>query len=132
MTKKEKADRIFSKYQRMIAANQFGSVRCSTCPAMVPWKHIDWGHWIVREHMATRYDYRNGGPQCHQCNRVMGGNQYIMSLSINARYGPKTTDALLYKKSSGRSPDIDKIIRVYGKLIKRHESKAKALRQHAL
>lgn len=125
---KEKADKWFSKYQRLRHANRLGVVQCATCPARIHWTAADWGHYIVREHLDYRWNYKNGGPQCRQCNRIMSGNPAMMRKYIvhtYDRYNPPYTEDELHEKVCKlllpSCRDKEKVARVYRKLFKRLE-----------
>ncbi len=86
-TIKKKADKVFSEYIRRKYANTHGDVKCVTCGQWHPIAEMDAGHYISRNHMATRYDERNVFPQCHRCNRFNGGNIPTYSLFLLDRFG---------------------------------------------
>lgn len=48
--------------------------------------------------MSTRFDYRNLGKQCRECNHFEGGKPYHYSIHIDRTWGAGTA-ALLYKLS---------------------------------
>ena len=67
-------DRIFSRYIRLMHANSLGWVQCVTCGIVRRWDdRMDAGHFIPRQHLATRYDLFNVFPQCKDCNRFHDG-----------------------------------------------------------
>ena len=61
------ADTYFSRYIRLIYSN-FGNCTCFTCGTEKPIKSVDNGHYMKREHKATRYHENNCRPQCKTCN----------------------------------------------------------------
>lgn len=68
-------DDIFSEYVRRLHADANGAVQCVTCGIYRRWNdRMDAGHFIIRKHMATRYDIYNVFPQCKECNRELNGN----------------------------------------------------------
>lgn len=87
-------DKVFSEYIRLKNADENGYVKCITCPTVKHWKEIDNGHFISRNHIATRYDERNCNPQCAVCNRFKGGEQYLHGVAIDKKYGSGTANQL--------------------------------------
>jgi hypothetical protein len=85
---KKKADRAFSLYIRQRDKGK----PCITCGE---YKEHDAGHFITRNHEATRYHEQNVHGQCLACNRFQGGKQYEHGLAINRRYGKGTAQKLL-------------------------------------
>jgi hypothetical protein len=61
------ADMYFSRYIRL-KHSENGMCTCYTCGNVLPIKEIDNGHFMKREHKATRYHENNCRPQCKQCN----------------------------------------------------------------
>jgi hypothetical protein len=68
-----KCDRELSRFVRMSAADEGGTVQCVTCGKLAHWQEVDCGHYIKRQHRSTRWDVRNVAPQCRRCNRFAGG-----------------------------------------------------------
>ncbi len=60
---KKKLDHSFSQWIR-IKDSVNGVATCVTCGAKSDWKHMQNGHYIARNHMATRYDEQNCNVQC--------------------------------------------------------------------
>lgn len=67
-------DAVVSKYIRIKYSNVEGELGCFTCYHRGNWKTLDCGHFINREHLATRFLESNLRPQCHTCNRINNGN----------------------------------------------------------
>lgn len=61
------ADTYFSRYIR-IKNSIDGNCTCYTCGVILPIKELDNGHYMKREHKATRYNEHNCRPQCKKCN----------------------------------------------------------------
>lgn len=71
---KAKLDRVFSQYIRlrdMLPGNVF---QCISCGRIKPISQADCGHYINRQHMATRFSEVNCNAQCRSCNRFDEGN----------------------------------------------------------
>ncbi len=61
------ADTYFSRYVRLINSID-GNCTCYTCGGINDIKETDNGHYMKREHKATRYHENNCRPQCKTCN----------------------------------------------------------------
>src|SRR5262245_3303864 len=48
---------------------------CVTCGKELPYEARQCGHFIKRQHKATRWDIRNVAVQCARCNLFLGGAQ---------------------------------------------------------
>jgi hypothetical protein len=94
----KKLDRVFSEYIRQRDADEGGTVSCCTCGRLMFWKESDAGHFVKRQHRATRWNPMNCAPQCQRCNHWMGGRQDDFSRYIIHRYGLKTYDELMSLK----------------------------------
>jgi hypothetical protein len=56
---------------------------------------MDAGHFVSRNHLATRWNEQNVNAQCRKCNRFSSGNQYEHGLAIDRKYGKGTAEKLL-------------------------------------
>lgn len=91
-------DSIFSEYVRRLHADQYGAVQCVTCGIYRRWNdRMDAGHFIPRQHMATRYDIYNVFPQCRTCNRDLAGNIDYFSRYIIQAFGENAVEELKEK-----------------------------------
>lgn len=86
-------DKVFSEYVRRSDCNN-GSARCITCPTILHWTLGDAGHFVTRNHFATRWDRKNVNFQCPACNRFRGGEQHLHGLAIDRKYGKGTAEQL--------------------------------------
>jgi len=69
------ADKWFSKFIRLRAADGNGYVECVTCGRLMFWKrNCHAGHFIVRQWVRTRYHPLNVHPQCCRCNLYLNGS----------------------------------------------------------
>lgn len=67
---KAKLDRVFSEYIRLrdtAGHTKDGYFRCISCGQIKPYSQADCGHYIGRQHMATRYNEINCNAQCRNC-----------------------------------------------------------------
>ena len=79
-------DKVFSEYIRRRDADEYGRVKCCTCPAVAHWAEMDCGHFVSRGNMSTRYDEMNCHAQCKTCNQVNGGEWGTHMKYIADRY----------------------------------------------
>ncbi len=92
-------DRIFSEYVRCIHADANSAVQCVTCGIYRRWNdRMDAGHFIPRQHMATRYDIYNVFPQCKECNRELEGNMGRFTEYLIKAFGENMVEELKEKK----------------------------------
>ena len=61
------ADLYFSRYIRLKHSSE-GLCSCYTCGTIKDIKDVDNGHYLKREHKATRFHENNCRPQCKTCN----------------------------------------------------------------
>ena len=106
---KKTLDKLFSKYIRFKDA-QNGYVRCYTCNAVHPPEEVDAGHYITRQHMATRWDERNVKPQCRKCNRFESGVSDEFALHLLKDYGQDVLDELNKAKWTPTKIDTMQIV----------------------
>lgn len=76
------ADIYFSRYIRL-KHSEDGDCTCYTCGDIYPIKEIDNGHYMKREHKATRYEENNCKPQCKTCNGDIKHNGKQLEFRIN-------------------------------------------------
>jgi len=67
------SDKWFSVYIRLRDADKDGNVHCCSCGKKLFWRDSDAGHFIPRQHRATRYHEKNVFAQCRKCNRFDNG-----------------------------------------------------------
>jgi NinG protein len=106
-------DAKFSEFIRRRDANEWGEVRCVTCGRSSHWKDMHAGHFIKRQHLATRYDERNSHPQDAYCNTYRGGALIEYTLYMLERYGQGTIDELMRLKRTTvrfRRDDYERMI----------------------
>ena len=94
---KKKLDKVFSEYIRR--RDSIGDVCiCITCGRMGQWKYMDNGHYMKRQHLATRYDEKNCNGQCKCCNYAEQGANEKYKIAIDKKWGVGTADKLEQKK----------------------------------
>lgn len=91
---KKSLDRVFSRYIRLRDSNELGLCRCVTCGAFFHWKELHCGHFVTRNHLATRWDERNCNAQCVKCNSFNSGEQFKHGQAIDKKFGKGTAEFL--------------------------------------
>lgn len=90
------ADKWFSLYIRLRNADENGMVKCVTCGKIAHYKEMDCGHFVTRNHKATRFLQKNCNVQCTACNQFKKGEQYKHGLYIDKKYGEGTAEHLMF------------------------------------
>ena len=99
---KVKLDRVFSLYIRYRDCMPNGYFRCISCGQIKPFNQADCGHYINRQHMATRFSEMNCNAQCRKCNRFDEGNIQGYRKGLISKYGERNVDLLELKKNTTR------------------------------
>jgi hypothetical protein len=86
--------RWFSAFIRLRDAGKDGMCKCITCGRSHHWKEMDAGHFITRNHKATKFDEKNVHAQCVACNQYGHGEQYSHGIAIDNMYGAGTSETL--------------------------------------
>ena len=86
--------KLFSKFVRLRDADEYGMCRCITCGRLFYWLEGDAGHFITRDHKATKFHPMNVHAQCPMCNRFKSGEQYKFGQAIDRILGAGTADTL--------------------------------------
>jgi len=117
---KERLDVIFSEFIRLRdSAN--GEFRCISCDETKPYEQADCGHYINRQHMATRYHEMNCSAQCRKCNRFLEGNIIKYRKGLLKRYGEEAVDILEALQDTTRQikePEYKELIAYYKEKVK--------------
>lgn len=94
----EAADRWLSLWFRANEADENGNVVCCTCHRTMEWRAQDgstqFGHWKNRDFKRYRYDPRNGGVQCRQCNEAGRGMPKSMEIYLILKHGADVVAAI--------------------------------------
>lgn len=96
MNYKNKLDRIFSIFIRKRDTKDYGF--CVSCGKPITFENCDCGHYINRQHMATRFDEHNCNAQCRQCNRFDEGNIQGYRKGLIKKIGLEAVELLEIKK----------------------------------
>ncbi|GMO28636.1 MAG: hypothetical protein Ta2B_09460 [Termitinemataceae bacterium] len=84
---RDKADKLFSKYIRLKAANGTDIVQCYSCGKVMSVKEAQAGHYMSRRYMNTRFLVHNVHPQCPHCNKWLAGNIPLYRKHLVEEYG---------------------------------------------
>ena len=106
---KTKIDKVYHEYiRRRDADDHTGYCECITCKKPIHFSESDGGHFIGRQHLATRYDERNTYAQCRKCNRFEYGRQYEFSKAIGQDLADEllTKSRTIYKNSDAEWQEI--------------------------
>lgn len=113
-------DTVFSQYIRQKDAKN-DIATCVTCGRQEHWKKMQNGHYIARNHMATRYDESNCHVQCIGCNMFKNGNMDEYALFLISKYGEGILVELNRKKqviTRISIPQYQEFIEIYKEKIK--------------
>ena len=120
---KVKLDKVFSKYVRL--RDMIGNTltfRCVSCGRILPITQADCGHYINRQHMATRYSEMNCNAQCRSCNRFDEGNIQGYRRNLVLKYGENKVvalEAMKYEVRKYTEFEYKVLIEHYKKEVKR-------------
>lgn len=111
-----KLDRIFAEYIRKRHADAGGTVSCVTCGKLMHFTECHAGHFIKRQHRATRWRETNVHPQCPGDNVFRGGMQDEYAKFIVQTYGLGEFQDLMESKHKivkFTRPDYENLIQTY-------------------
>ena len=123
-TLKAKLDRVFSEYIRLrdtAGHTKDGFFKCVSCGQIKPYSQADCGHYIGRQHMATRFNELNCWAQCRKCNRFEEGRKADYRRNLVDRIGE---DKVLLLEASQRNTakisdfEYEEMIKYYKEKIK--------------
>lgn len=120
---KKKLDTVFSKYIRLRDMMPGKVFRCISCGQIKPIEQADCGHYINRQHMATRFSEMNCNAQCRSCNRFDEGNMQGYRRGLVQKYGEQRVLLLESQKYEIRKyTDFE-----YEVLIKHYQAEVKKM-----
>lgn len=108
---RRKLDVLFSRF---IHARDAGK-RCISCGSN---GQLQAGHFIKRQHLATRWEPMNVHLQCVRCNHWLHGNEGAYALALVDLYGEAVVRNLLVLKHSTvkfTRADLQELIERYSK-----------------
>lgn len=86
--------KVFSEFIRLRDSDEQGLCKCFTCGLIRPWKLMDCGHGIGRQHKSTKFNELNNHAQCKRCNGFEGGMRERYKEEVDKRYGEGTWNKL--------------------------------------
>ncbi len=116
-----KADLWFSRYIRLRDKGV-----CITCGKKDDIKKMDCGHYISRQHKATRWDEQNCACQCPSDNRFHEGVKDVFALKLIEKYGDNHLQNLNDRKNliTKLTPEyLERIIEIYKNKVRELEGK---------
>lgn len=119
----QKADKYFSLFIRTRDSQGYGGMacKCISCGKVTPIENIDCGHYINRQHMATRYSELNCNGQCVTCNRFDEGNIQGYRKGLIKKIGEakvEMLEAVKYTTNPLSEFDLETIAKYYNKRYK--------------
>lgn len=120
---KAKLDKVFSQYIRL--RDMIGDTRsfkCISCGRILPINQADCGHYINRQHMATRYNEMNCNAQCRSCNRFDEGNMQGYRKHLVWKHGENQVlllESMKYETRKYAEFEYKALIEYYQKEVKR-------------
>ena len=121
---KAKLDKVFSEYIRLrdtSGHSKDGYFKCISCGQIKAYYQADCGHYIGRQHMATRYNEINCNAQCRFCNRFNEGLKGGYRHGLVQKYGEDKV--LLLESQQVKTAKIS--VFEYEELIKFYQQKIK-------
>ena len=85
--------------------------RCISCG---DWAKLQAGHFIKRQHRATRWNEFNVNGQCARCNHFLHGNDGAYCMALIRWYGKAKVEELLalkHKTAKYSRADLEELIR---------------------
>lgn len=119
---KAKLDKVFSQYIRLRDRMPGGVFRCISCGQIKPIEQADCGHYINRQHMATRFSEINCNAQCRSCNRFDEGNIQGYRRGLVQKYGEQRVlllESMKYETRKYTDFEYEALIKHYRAEIKK-------------
>ncbi len=115
-------DSRFSRYIRILYANQKGMVQCVTSGDWFHWTKIQLGHFITRGNYKYRRDPINCYPQCYRDNVLLKGNYIEYTLFMIRKFWVEYVEFLKSDKQIVKitTQEIKEQADHYKKLVTEH------------
>lgn len=125
-----KADAAFSLFIRTRDSQPYAgrAFRCISCGRVLPIGQADCGHYVNRQHMATRFSELNCNAQCRHCNRFDEGNAQGYRRGLALKIGEEKVEMLEAMKHMANKLsafDLEQIAVHYKKRTKEFEYQIK-------
>lgn len=96
-------DGLFSNYIRD-RDTRGGMGKCYTCGKILPREKLQCGHYIGRQHYATRWEPDNCRAQCVYCNCWNEGEKGIFRARLVQEVGENRVGSMEALRRTGRKP----------------------------
>ena len=106
---REKLDRLTSLEVRFKYADPEGYARCYTCHAIQPFREMECGHFLSRQHLAIRFHEDNVRVQCTDCNQFNNGKNEVFEDELRDEIGDEAVDNLYHLSKHGTPPSDTEI-----------------------
>jgi hypothetical protein len=94
----DKLWKLFSKWTRLLNADDDGWVNCYTCGKKAHYKEMQAGHYLKSSYKGVKFDPQNVKPQCARCNLYLNGFQSSFAIHLEQEYGSGILQALEQRK----------------------------------
>jgi hypothetical protein len=112
----KRIDTPFHRFIRLRDTNEEGYGTCCSCGKAIHFNEGQAGHFVTRQHRATRWSEDNVHFQCIYCNQWEGGNAYLYAKFL----GFKKADELIERgkvKQSLTDQEFEDIYYKYKELV---------------
>lgn len=103
---RRKLDAAFSAHIRARDTNAEGLGKCITCGSFT---ELEAGHFIPRQHAATRWLETNVHGQCPRCNRWLHGDQASYYEALVQKYGQSVVSELMRLKRTTKKYSLTEL-----------------------
>ena len=123
------AAKLLQRLVRMKAADDSGYAQCVTCDNYFHYKTMDGGHFISRNHTATKLLEENIHPQCKGCNGFrMKDSQTVLKyrqwmVEMYGEKGVQELEALSYETKKFTRQEVADLVADFKEQIKYHEGR---------
>ena len=120
---------LLQRLVRMKAADDCGYAQCVTCDKYFHYKCMDGGHFISRNHTATKLVEENIHQQCKGCNGFkMKDSQTVLRyrqwmVDMYGEKGVKDLEALSYETKKFTRAEVADLVADFKQQIKYHEGR---------
>ena len=110
---KNKLNKVFAEYIRKRDTDpESGKGWCITCGTFT---ELECGHFIPRQHSATRWLENNSHGQCSRCNRWLHGDQAAYYEALVQKYGQDVVSELMRLKKTTKKYSMGELQEMIGK-----------------
>jgi len=102
-------DKLFSLVTKFKYATHEGYGKCYTCPAVLPFRAMECGHFQSRQYYPVRWHKNNARLQCYSCNNFFSGRPDVFEEELREEIGDEEVDIILHLAKNGAYPTDDEI-----------------------